>query len=79
MLYLQSIKPDADSNPLLWWREFSASFPNLAILAKKYLCICDTSSPSERLFSVAGNIVTEKRSLLDPEKVNMLSFLASNL
>lgn len=77
--YLQTPKPDADSNPLLWWREFSASFPNLSILARKYLCICGTSCPSERLFSVAGNIVTDKRSLLDPEKVNMLSFLASNL
>lgn len=34
---------------------------------------------SERLFSVAGNIFTAKRSLLKPDKVNKLAFLAKNL
>ena len=77
--YLQSPKPDADSNPLVWWRGFSASFPTLSVLARKYLCICATSCTSERLFSISGNIITDKCSLLDPEKVNMLSFLATNL
>ena len=42
--YLQSPKPDTDSNPLIWWRGFSASFPTLSVLAKKYLCICDTTN-----------------------------------
>ena len=70
--YLQSPQPDADSNPLIWWRGFSASFPTLSVLARKYLCICATSCPSERLFSVSGNTLTDKHSLLDPEKVNML-------
>ncbi|XP_038064087.1 E3 SUMO-protein ligase ZBED1-like [Patiria miniata] len=68
-----------DTSPLIWWREHQSSFPLLAKLAKKYLCICATSSPSERVFSTAGNVVTPQRSLLKPEKVNMLVFLARNL
>ena len=57
----------------------AAGYPRLAKLARKYLCICGTSYFSERLFSVAGNIVTAKRSLLKPHKVHMLVFLAKNL
>ena len=72
--YLQSPKPDADSNPLKLWRRNFASFPTLSVLARKYLCICATSCLSERLISISGNIVTDKRSLLNPEKVNTLTF-----
>ena len=37
-----------------------------------------TSVPSERMFSLAGNIITEKRSHLLPRNVNMLTFLHHN-
>ena len=37
------------------------------------------SSASDCLFSVAGNIVTAKRSLLKPDKVNKLVFFSKNL
>ncbi|ELT95740.1 hypothetical protein CAPTEDRAFT_140410 [Capitella teleta] len=57
---------------------YERNFPRIALLAKKYLAIPATSAPSERVFSTAGNIVTPKRSRLNPEKVNMLVFLAHN-
>ena len=43
------------------------------------LCIPATSAPSERAFSIGGNIVTCHRSALEPETVDRLVFLANNL
>jgi len=57
----------------------TTSYPILAELAKKYLCICASIAASERLFSISRNIVTPKRSCLKPDKVNMLAFLSKNL
>lgn len=77
--YLQEETIDTSDEPLAWWRNNESRYPLLATIAKKYLCICPTSTPSERIFSTAGNIVTPIRSSLKPEKVNMLVFLAKNL
>ena len=65
-------------NPLEWWKENEMRFPLMANMARKYLCIPATSTPSERMFSTAGNVVTNLRTLLKPHKVNMLVFLAMN-
>ena len=59
-LLLPNTDPDAD--PLSWWKREQQSFPILAQLACKYLCVCGTSVPSERLFSQAGYIVNELRT-----------------
>lgn len=70
---------DFEESPLEWWKGCHKMYPSLADLAKKYLCIPATSSPSDRVFSKAGGVVTAKRALLKPEKVNMLTFLSTNL
>ncbi|XP_077315552.1 RUN domain-containing protein 1 isoform X1 [Lithobates pipiens] len=67
-----------EENPLKWWKENEKRFPILAMLAKSYLSVPATSTPSERLFSVAGNIVTKKRASLTSEHVDMLTFLHCN-
>jgi len=67
-----------EENPLDWWRDNKDKYPTLAKLAKSYLCIPSTSTPSERLFSSAGNIACKKRASLSPEHVDMLTFLHSN-
>uniref|UniRef100_G3N9Y2 HAT C-terminal dimerisation domain-containing protein n=1 Tax=Gasterosteus aculeatus TaxID=69293 RepID=G3N9Y2_GASAC len=61
-------------SPLSWWKWF----PALASLAKSFLCIPATSTPSERLFSAAGNIASKKRASLSPEHLNMLTCLHCN-
>ena len=78
-LYLQEMALDGDETPLTGWKNNQGRFPLMARLARKYLCICATSAPSEHVFSPAGSVATPLRSLLNPEKVNMLVFLARNL
>lgn len=70
---------NAETDPLVWWKENQNRLPVLAKVAKKYLCVCATSCASERVFSTMGNIITPTRSLLKPEMVNMLAFLARNM
>lgn len=77
--YLHGVKPDSDTDPLRWWKAHEANYPRLSNLAKKYLCVPATSSPSERAFSASGNIVTCHRASLKPETVDRLVFLSYNL
>ena len=77
--YLSTPRIDMEADPLAWWRHNCKVFPLLSKLARKYLSVCATSSPSERLFSSSGHIVNSLRGNLNPEKVNMLVFLNNNL
>lgn len=53
LLYFGEQAIPKNENPLKWWKENEASFPTFTILAKCYLSMPATSTPSERLFSVA--------------------------
>ncbi|XP_050950340.1 zinc finger BED domain-containing protein 4 [Labeo rohita] len=65
--------------PLEWWKDNAQRYPLLSTLAKSYLSVPATSVPSERVFSVAGDIVNAQRSQLLPDNVDMLIFLKKNL
>ncbi len=67
-----------DSNPLAWWKNKCNMFPLLSRMAKAHLCIPATSVPSERVFSTAGDIITQSRACLKPKHVDMLLFLKKN-
>ncbi|XP_073488853.1 E3 SUMO-protein ligase ZBED1-like [Aquarana catesbeiana] len=77
--YLFLGNTDSEDDPLGWWKAHKEQYLRLSALAKKYLCIPATSSPSERVFSRGGNIVTCRRSALKPQNVDRLVFLAKNL
>lgn len=77
--YLMYPVINGDEDPLKWWQRNRSNFPLLSQLARKYLCIQASSSPSERLFSKAGLISVPSRALLKPGTVDMLTFLAENL
>ncbi|XP_070830824.1 E3 SUMO-protein ligase ZBED1-like [Chaetodon trifascialis] len=62
--YMQSVCLDSKADPLQWWQDHEAAYPALSNLARKYLCVPATSSPSERIFSCSGNIVTCQRASL---------------
>lgn len=76
--YLSLPSVGLNCNPLQWWKIFHSEFPTLAKLAMKYLCVQGTSVPSERIFSCAGNVITDHRSSLSPEHAEELIFLSMN-
>lgn len=71
-------------DPLVWWKANEYKFPVIAKLAKKYLSIVAISVPTERLFSQAGQVVSQKRDDLlflnsflrtgKPIKVNTITY-----
>jgi hypothetical protein len=63
----------------LWWKHNKNRFPVLSELATKYLCAPATSTPSERLFSQAGNTMTSKRTKLNPLLFEKIVFLKKNI
>ena len=66
-------------NLLKWWKIHATDFPVISKLARKSLWICASSSPSERVFSLSGHVMSKRRNSLKPDEVNMLVFLAKNL
>jgi hypothetical protein len=76
--YLQLEEIDFESNPFTWWYEREEKFPVLSLLAKKYLSIYACSTASERLFSDAGNLLTVKRTRINPDLFKRLIFLKRN-
>lgn len=70
------ISPTRD--PLKWWADNALKFPVLATIALRYLAIPATSAASERLWSVASQIITKSRTQLDGHIVSDLMFLKEN-
>jgi hypothetical protein len=74
-LYLKSPVIPLQQNPIRWWDTNDITI--LAKIALKYLGSVATSVPSERLFSKAGQIVTQQRNRLKGKRVSQLLFLQS--
>ena len=70
-LYLKIGRPVSDdrSKLLLWWQSKSTTFKRLSKLARRVLAKPATGATSERTWSRAGLILTEKRTNLSPKKV----------
>ena len=70
---------------LSWWSTFEENSKEsrvklaLCKVAKKYLTPCPTSTNCERLFSVAGQIMDEKRTNMLPENLERILFLRENV
>lgn len=66
-------------NPLLWWSERQKVYPQLYEIVKTRLCIIATSVPCERLFSKAGQVITDRRNRLESKKISKILFLNHNM
>ncbi|CAI6371303.1 unnamed protein product [Macrosiphum euphorbiae] len=67
-----------DMDPLIFWNINKDSLGTIPTCAKKFLCVPATSVPSERIFSKAGIVVSDRRSRLKAKNENMLIFINQN-
>ena len=65
-------------DPYAWWNKRKEKFPVLSQLSRKILGIRTASTPSERLFSDAGNLLTIKKIRMKPELFSRIMFLKRN-
>lgn len=77
--YLEEDVLPRHNNSLLWWQEHKHMLPFLSDIAQEKLCILATSVPCERLFSKAGQVLTERRNRLSDRKAEMILFLNANM
>lgn len=66
-------------DPLQWWHSRKHIYPRVYELVLKRLCIQATSVSCERVFSSAGQVVTDRRKQLKPTKVTQVLFLHGNM
>lgn len=76
--YLQERLIPRHENPLKWWKDNRNVYPCLFELMKKRLCVLATSVPCERIFSKAGQTISEKRSRLSSKNFEKMIFLNFN-
>ena len=76
---MTQINISEEFDPIIWWATHSNEFPKLSKLALRILSIPASSADSERIFSLAGNVVNEKRSRLLPKTIDSIIFLNSFL
>ncbi len=65
------------TNPLTFWQQNQLIFPHLSKLARKIFAVPCSSAAVEREFSAAGQVVTQRRSNLEPSTINDILFLRS--
>ncbi|XP_017836262.1 zinc finger BED domain-containing protein 1-like [Drosophila busckii] len=75
--YLEKKNEPEDTDPVLFWRN-NTDLNALQNVAKKFLCVPATSAESERNFSKAGQIISDRRCSLKPNIVDMILFLNKN-
>lgn len=77
--YFASPVINRNNDPFEWWARNKSRYPEMARIAKVFLCCPASSVYSERLFSEAGNVYETKRNRLLPERAETLVFLHHNL
>ena len=69
---------EKQASVLSWWKRMTNALPILSEFARSVLAIPASSAKSERVFSKGGNIVTVKRTRLNPKKVEKILIIQEN-
>jgi hAT family C-terminal dimerisation region len=72
---LKVLAEHKDSDGLEWWRKNDKTFPTMARLARRYLAIPASSSPSERIFSKFGVVWEKRKCNFNADTANDLIYL----
>jgi len=59
--YASAVKPYSDNNALEFSINPESSFPFLALLAEELISVPDSQAYVERIFSVCGDLTSEKK------------------
>ncbi|XP_063805301.1 E3 SUMO-protein ligase ZBED1-like isoform X2 [Pseudophryne corroboree] len=66
-----------EENPLRFWKQMEATYPNLTSVARRYLTTVATCVPADWLFSKAGEIKSRSRNRITGKLLPKLLFLQS--
>lgn len=66
-------------NVINYWEDRKLLYPDLYATFLSLACNPGSSAASERCFSESNIVISPKRSLIDPKKVNMTLVLNSHL
>jgi hypothetical protein len=78
-MYLNTNTPFSPSDDVLnFWECNKEKYPRLYAITQRLFSIPATNLSSERNFSYTGMTLTDKRSTINPDKVNKLLFIRSN-
>jgi len=79
-LYLaDETRIDNSMNAISYWNLNKSLYPNLARIVKRVLAIPATNTSVKRLFAHSSNIITNRQTLLDADKINYLLFIKQNM
>ena len=73
--YLSEGTIEVSENPLAWCKVKKFKYPKLSQLTRKYLAVQASSTASERMFSLMGNILTKKRLRMTSENFGKIIHL----
>ena len=79
VLYCEEGVVPEDSDILEYWKTIRKKFPLLSRLARKFLCIPASSATLERVFLTAGNVVSERKTSLSIDNIEMLVYMKENM
>ncbi|XP_050561015.1 E3 SUMO-protein ligase ZBED1-like [Spodoptera frugiperda] len=77
--YLLEEPLNRKEDPLKWWHSRKHIYPHLYTVVLSRLCIQATSVSCERVFSSAGQVISDRRRLLKPSKITQMLFLNHNM
>ena len=77
--YWDSPRIPQSSDPFAFWRENAVEYPEVFSVAKSTFSCPSGSVDSERLFSVAGDVINVRRTSLTPINAEDQIFLSQNL